>query len=77
MFFHPADKDERAKILNAMDEMMNKALEMGGAPYSKGRQWGPYLRKHLGNTGYWRLLTSIKETLDPNHIMNPEVIGLS
>ncbi len=77
MFFHPADKDERAKILTAMDEMMNKALEMGGAPYSKGRQWGPYLRKHLGNTGYWRLLTSIKETLDPNHIMNPEVIGLS
>jgi FAD/FMN-containing dehydrogenase len=77
MFHHPADQEERAKILDAMDEMMNKALEMGGAPYSKGRQWGPYLEKHLGNTGYWRLITSIKETLDPNRIMNPEVIGLA
>jgi glycolate oxidase len=77
MFHHPADQEERAKIVAAMDEMMDKALEMGGAPYSKGRQWGPYLRKHLGNTGYWRMLTAIKDTLDPSHIMNPEVIGLS
>jgi FAD/FMN-containing dehydrogenase len=77
MFHRPDDKEERAKVLDALHEMMDKALEMGGAPYSKGRQWGPYLQKHLGNTGYWRLLTSIKATLDPNHIMNPEVIGLS
>ncbi len=76
MFHHPADKEEKEKIMSAMGEMMHRALEMGGAPYSKGRQWGPYLQEHLGNTGYWRLLTSIKETLDPNHIMNPEVIGL-
>lgn len=76
MFFHPADETERAKVEKAMDEMMHKALEMGGAPYSKGRQWGPYLQQHLGDTGYWRLLTAIKETMDPNHIMNPEVIGL-
>jgi FAD/FMN-containing dehydrogenase len=76
MFHHPADKEERAKIVGAMAEMMDRALELGGAPYSKGRQWGPYLQKHLGNTGYWRMLTAIKHTLDPNHIMNPEVIGL-
>lgn len=77
MFHHPADKEERARIVAAMDEMMDTGLQMGGAPYSKGRQWGPHLQKHLGNTGYWRLLTAVKETLDPNHIMNPEVIGLS
>ncbi len=77
MFFHPGDTAEREKIWAALDEMMHKALEMGGAPYSKGRQWGPYLRHHLGNTGYWRLLTTIKETVDPNHIMNPEVVGLA
>ncbi len=77
MFHHPADKEERARIVGAMADMMDRALELGGAPYSKGRQWGPYLKKHLGNTGYWRMLTAIKHTLDPNHIMNPEVIGLS
>lgn len=77
MFHHRTDEEEKDKILAAMDEMMRRALEMGGAPYSKGRQWGPYLQQHLGNTGYWRLITSIKDTLDPNHIMNPDVIGLS
>ncbi|MEW5961842.1 MAG: FAD-binding oxidoreductase [Chloroflexota bacterium] len=76
MFFKAADADQKKRVMKAMDEMMDKALAMGGAPYSKGRQWGPYLRKHLGHTGYWRLLTAIKETIDPNHIMNPEVIGL-
>jgi glycolate oxidase len=77
MFHHPADRDERARIVAAMNAMMDRALELGGAPYSKGRQWGPYLQKHLGDTGYWRMLTAIKHTLDPNHIMNPEVIGLA
>ena len=76
MFHHPNDQAEHAKVWDAMGEMMDTALAMGGAPYSKGRQWGPYLQKHMGNTGYWRLLQSIKQTLDPNHIMNPGVVGL-
>jgi glycolate oxidase len=77
MFFKKDDIDQKRRVMQALDQMMDKALEMGGAPYSKGRQWGPYLRKHLGNTGYWRLLTAIKDTIDPNHIMNPDVIGLN
>ncbi len=76
MFHHPDDKEEYVKIQGAMEEMMDKGLEMGGAPYSKGRQWGPHLQKHLGATGYWRLLKAIKQMVDPNHIMNPDVVGL-
>jgi FAD/FMN-containing dehydrogenase len=76
MFFHPADQEMRAKVWGAMDEMMDRTLELGGAPYSKGRQWGPHLKKHLGNTGYWRLLQAVKQAVDPNHIMNPGVVGL-
>jgi len=76
MFFHQTDPEERAKVWAATCEMMDRGLELGGAPYSKGRQWGPYLKKHLGNTGYWRLLETIKQAVDPNHIMNPGVVGL-
>ena len=76
LFHQPADKEEYAKIQAAVGEMMDKALEMGGAPYSKGRQWAPYLEAHLGDTGYWRMLKAIKQTIDPNHIMNPGVVGL-
>jgi len=76
MFHHPDDMVERAKVWDAMQVMMDRALELGGAPYSKGRQWGPHLQKHLQDTGYWRLQKAIKDMLDPNHIMNPGVIGL-
>jgi alkyldihydroxyacetonephosphate synthase len=76
MFFHPDDQEMRAKVWTAMAAMMDRALELGGAPYSKGRQWGPHLKKHLGNTGYWRLLETVKQAVDPNHIMNPGVVGL-
>jgi len=76
LFYHPADTEEYEKIRAASEEMMDTALRMGGAPYTKGRQWSPYLEKHLGNTGYWRTLKAIKNALDPNHIMNPGAVGL-
>jgi FAD/FMN-containing dehydrogenase len=76
LFHHPDDKDEYAKIMATLPEMMDKALELGGAPYTKGRQWGPHLEKHLGNTGYWKMVKAIKAMVDPNHIMNPGVLGL-
>lgn len=76
MFHHPDDKEEYTKIHHAMEEMMNKALELGSAPYSKGRQWASALKAHLGNTGYWEALEAVKQTMDPNHIMNPGVLGL-
>ena len=76
LFHHPDDKDEYAKIMDTMPEMMDQALAMGGAPYTNGRQWGPHLQAHLGNTGYWRTLQALKRALDPNHIMNPDVVGL-
>lgn len=76
LFHHSGDKEEYAKIRRAIEEMMDTALSMGGAPYSKGRQWAPYLEKHLGNTGYWQTLKTLKRSLDPNNIMNPGVLGL-
>jgi FAD/FMN-containing dehydrogenase len=76
LFHHPDDHEEYEKIQRAIDEMMDRALALGGAPYSKGRQWAPHLERHLGDTGYWAMLKSLKKALDPSHIMNPGVLGL-
>ena len=76
LFHHPGDKGEYAKIQGALPEMMDRALSMGGAPYTNGRQWAPHLEAHLGDTGYWRMLKAIKHVVDPHHIMNPGVVGL-
>ncbi len=76
LFHHPDDHKEYDKIQGAVEEMMDRALAMGGAPYSKGRQWAPHLERHLGDTGYWGTLKAIKKALDPQHIMNPGVLGL-
>jgi len=76
LFHHPGDTAEYEKIRVAAGEMMDTALRLGGAPYSKGRQWASHLEKHLGDSGYWGMLKAIKKTLDPNHIMNPGVVGL-
>lgn len=76
LFHHPDDQLEYRKIQTAVEEMMDRALAMGGAPYSKGRQWGPHLERHLGDTGYWAMLKTLKQALDPQCIMNPGVLGL-
>jgi FAD/FMN-containing dehydrogenase len=76
MFYYPDDREEYQKIRKAMDEMMRAALQMGGVPYTKGKQWGPFLEEHLKDTTYWKTLKAIKKLLDPNGIINPDVIGL-
>ncbi len=75
LFHNPSDKEELNKIYSAMEEMMSKALILGGAPYSKGRQWAPFLKEEMEETGYWSMSKTIKMALDPNGIMNPGVIG--
>jgi FAD/FMN-containing dehydrogenase len=76
LFHHPGDRQAYARLQAAMPEMMDAALRMGGCPYTKGRQWAPHLRAHLGHTGYWHMLKTLKRALDPNNIMNPGVVGL-
>jgi FAD/FMN-containing dehydrogenase len=75
LFHYPKDQEEYQKIHRAIEEMMPKALQLGGAPYSKGRQWAPYLEEQMRETGYWSLGKAIKKLVDPNNIMNPGVIG--
>jgi glycolate oxidase len=76
LFHHPGDRQAYTRIQAALPEMMDAALDMGGCPYTKGRQWAPHLQAHLGDTGYWGMLKTLKRALDPNYIMNPGVVGL-
>ncbi len=76
VFYHDGDEEGRLKARACIDEMMHKAFEIGGACYTKGHQWGPYIQEHLGETGYWKTAVAIKKLLDPNNICNPGVVGL-
>jgi glycolate oxidase len=62
---------QRAK--QAAEEFQDKAYHMGACPYRIGTYWTKYMQQ-LGP--YFDVLKKIKETLDPNHIMSPGVLGL-
>jgi FAD/FMN-containing dehydrogenase len=75
LFHHPDDKEEYAKVQEALPVIMQKALDLGGVPYTKGRQWSSLLRPHMADTGYWNLFKTFKQAIDPNGIMNTEIFG--
>jgi FAD/FMN-containing dehydrogenase len=75
LFHHPDDREEYAKVQATLPAIMQKALDMGGVPYSKGRQWTSLLGEHLGDTGYWKMFETFKQAIDPNGIMNTGIFG--
>lgn len=67
------DKDEMQRVENAFDEIFDKAIELGGTitgEHGVGIVKAPYLEWKLGESGV-NVMKSIKDALDPNHIMNP------
>ncbi|MFS0646096.1 glycolate oxidase subunit GlcD [Siminovitchia sp. 179-K 8D1 HS] len=67
------DKDEMQRVKNAFDEIFEKAIELGGTitgEHGVGIVKAPYLEWKLGESGI-HVMKSIKDALDPNHIMNP------
>ena len=67
------NQDEMARMHKAVDEIFKVALEFGGTlsgEHGIGMAKMRYLGDELGDSGL-NLLRSIKESLDPDYLLNP------
>ena len=67
------NKDEIARIEEALEEIFTKAVELGGTitgEHGVGVMKLPYLHLKVGEAGI-EAMRNIKKALDPNYIMNP------
>ncbi|BAC14787.1 glycolate oxidase subunit [Oceanobacillus iheyensis HTE831] len=67
------DKEEYHRVEQAFAEIFEKAVELGGTitgEHGVGAMKAPFLKLKLGEEGV-RALKNIKQSFDPNNIMNP------
>jgi glycolate oxidase len=67
------DEDESSRAVQALKLLMAKVHELGGAisgEHGIGLAKTPFARMQF-NSAEWKTMKAIKETLDPNGILNP------
>lgn len=67
------NKEEFARVEKAFEEIFEKAVELGGTitgEHGVGAMKAPYLKLKLGEEGI-QVMKRIKQSFDPNNIMNP------
>ena len=67
------DEDESSRAVQALKLLMKKVHELGGAisgEHGIGLAKTPFARMQF-NSAEWKTMKAIKETLDPNGILNP------
>jgi len=72
MVFFVDDPDEVARVKKFYEELQHNFLKQGGNPYCFGAYWPKDVLTNQGST--YELIRKIKETLDPNNILNPGYI---
>jgi len=68
--FNSSDIDEIKKVRNAIGELTDLILDIGGVPY----KMAPHMAEKIwsrGDPNFYNLIARIKDCLDPNGIMNP------
>ncbi len=67
------DADETERAREALDELMRKVVDLGGAisgEHGVGLAKTEFVRR-MFNDAEWKTMQAIKKTLDPNGILNP------
>ncbi|MFC4409089.1 FAD-binding oxidoreductase [Chungangia koreensis] len=67
------DQEEMERVERALDEIFEAAIRLGGTitgEHGVGEMKAPYLEWKLGPSGI-QLMRAIKESIDPQNIMNP------
>jgi len=71
-YFDPLDREEEHMIRAAHDELATALYKTGAVPFKLAEYWKGRME---GMEDYMKLLSAIKEALDPNGILNPGVLG--
>lgn len=72
LFFDSQDKEEEQKIVEAHGEIAKNLFRSGAVPFKLAEFWKDAI-EDMDN--YMTFLKLIKNTIDPNNIMNPGVLG--
>jgi glycolate oxidase len=67
------DKDEMHRVHDALEAIITRTLELGGTitgEHGVGLAKKPWLRQQMGDASLG-LMRQIKQTLDPNNLLNP------
>lgn len=70
------DQEEMKRVKEAIEKLCNTAVKLGGTitgEHGVGRAKTKYLKQQL-DEDTWSTMLAIKKALDPNGILNPEVI---
>lgn len=76
VFFDPNDADETKKMKEFSHNLIQRAIDMGGTctgEHGIGQGKKDFLKQELGNEAL-HVMRIIKQSLDPNNIMNPAKI---
>jgi glycolate oxidase len=71
----PKDAETIEKVRKCNHELLTFAIGLGAIPY-KTPAWAIDLLKEKADPGFFELLKTIKDALDPNGIFNPGRLGL-
>jgi FAD/FMN-containing dehydrogenase len=72
MYFDPQDKEEEQKVRDGHKELAKTLYKSGAVPFKLAEYWKDAIE---GMDDYMTFLKQIKNTIDPNNIMNPGVLG--
>jgi len=71
IFYDPQDKEDEKKARAAHKELVKRLFKTGAVPFKIAPYWVDGI---TGMKSYMQLLRQLKESIDPNNIMNPGVI---
>lgn len=72
-WYNESDPENWNRARQAMEFFQENAWKYGWTPYRWGTEWSEYLKTMHP---YHDVLKKLKETLDPNNIMSPGILGL-
>ena len=72
LYYDPQDKEEEERVIAAHKDLSKRLFKTGAVPFKLTEYWKDAIE---GMDDYMAFLKQIKNTIDPNNIMNPGVLG--